>query len=164
MHTTTDTPTGPARVTADQAQTRAFLGGIVTIRLGAEQTGGWLCVHDHEMPRGTATPLHVQPGDDESFLVLSGEIDFHVDGDVVRAGPNDALHIPRGTPHAFQVASPTARLLILGTPAGHERFFLEAGDPVDAPAPPDLERMTVAARNVGVELLGPPPFDAPAGR
>jgi quercetin dioxygenase-like cupin family protein len=64
------------------------------------------------MPRRSATPLHVQPGDDESFLVLSGEIDFYVDGDAVRAGPNDARHIPRGTPHAFQVASPSARLLV----------------------------------------------------
>jgi hypothetical protein len=56
----------------------------------------------------------------------------------------------------------TARLLVLGTPAGHERFFLEAGDPVDAPAAPDLERMTRAARNAGVVILGPPPFDTPA--
>ncbi|MCW3016138.1 MAG: hypothetical protein JWO02_3230 [Solirubrobacterales bacterium] len=61
-------------------------------------------------------------------LPLSGTMEFALPDRTIRAGADDALHIPRGVPHAFRVVSPDgARLLIAGTPAGHERFFLEAG-------------------------------------
>lgn len=169
MDTTRITPTAPAHQPAPSAPSRWFMGGRADIRLSSDQTGGWLCVHDHRLPAGAATPLHVQPDDDESFVVLDGEVLFHIDGTSVSAGVDDALHVPRGVPHAFLVTSPGgARLLIIGSPAGHERFFLAAGDVPDGPglppAPaglPDMARMAAAAAAAGFELLGPPPFAAP---
>lgn len=164
-------PVTPAHRPASAAPVRWFLGGRATIRLSAADTGGWLCIHDHLLPAGAVTPLHVHPDDDESFVVLSGTVRFHVDGRVIDAGPDDALHIGRGTPHAFLVTAPEgARVLIVGTPAGHERFFLAAGDPATGPGmppgppqPPDMGRMAAAAAEAGFEILGPPPFAPPAG-
>lgn len=170
MSTTPMVPTAPAHQPARSAPARWFMGGRVEIRLSADQTAGWLCVHDHRLPPGAATPLHVQPDDDESFLVLEGTVRFHVAGEEIDAGPDDALHVPRGTPHAFLVTSPTpARVLVMGTPAGHDRFFLAAGDapagpgmPPAAPAgPPDMARMAAAAADAGFQILGPPPFAPP---
>ncbi|MFP5451663.1 MAG: cupin domain-containing protein [Thermoleophilia bacterium] len=171
MSTTPMVPTAPAHQPAHSAPARWFMGGRVEIRLSAGQTAGWLCVHDHRLPPGAATPLHVQPDDDESFIVLEGTVRFHLAGEEVDAGADDALHVPRGTPHAFVVTSPDpARLLIVGTPAGHDRFFLAAGDvpnghgmPPAAPAgPSDMARMAAAAADAGFQILGPPPF-APRG-
>jgi quercetin dioxygenase-like cupin family protein len=149
-----------------------FLGGRATVRLTAEQTGGWLCVHDHRLPAGSATPLHVHPDDDESFLILEGTLELVVGTERLTAGADDALHLPRGIPHAFRVTSPGgARVLIVGTPAGHERFFAAAGEPATGPGlpsspagPPDMGRMAAAAELAGFQLLGPPPFSAEAGQ
>ena len=161
MSEPTDTTTAvPVHVPAADADAVAFLGGRIDVRLSSRHTGGWLCVHDDRLPAGSATPLHRQPDDEESFVVLEGEVEFHLDGRRVTARAGDALHVPRGVPHAFKVVSPEgARLLGIGTPAGHERFFAAAGDPLGTPAgPPDMERMRAAAEAAGVELLGPPPF------
>lgn len=155
-----DPMTDTASPVATAPLTLAFMGGEVTLRLTAAHTGGALCVHDHRLPAGAATPLHVQ-ADDEAFFVLEGAFEFVV-GDQRAHAPVDAMAFaPRGVPHAFRVVSPEGgRILIMGAPAGHEQFFIEAGDPVDSPAPLDLERMARAAALTGVELLGPPPFDA----
>jgi quercetin dioxygenase-like cupin family protein len=146
-------------VPAAEAESVAFLGGRVDVRLTGEHTRGWLCIHDSRLPAGTATPLHVHPHDDESFVVLEGSVEYVLDGTRVVAQAGDALHVPRGISHAFRVVSPEgARMLGIGAPAGHERFFALAGDPLDAPLPPDMGRMQAAADAVWFELLGPPPF------
>lgn len=158
--TTADTTDHAIHRPAGDATARSFLGGRTDVRLASADTKGWLCLHDHRLPAGMATPLHVHPDDDESFIVLEGSVEFALPERRILAGVDDALHIPRGVPHAFRVASPDgARLLIIGTPAGHERFFLEAGDPLGTPAgPPDMPRLGAAAAAAGFELLGPPPF------
>jgi quercetin dioxygenase-like cupin family protein len=150
-------------VPAAAANAVAFLGGRVDVRLSGEHTSGWLSVHDSRLPVGTASPLHTHPNDEESFVVLDGSVEYFLDGTCVLAHTGDALHIPRGVPHAFRVVSPAgARMLGISTPAGHERFFGLAGDPLDAPphapGPPDMARMQAAADAAGFELLGPPPF------
>jgi quercetin dioxygenase-like cupin family protein len=154
------TTTAAVHVPAADADAVSFLGGRIDVRLSARHTGGWLCVHDETLPAGSATPLHRQPGDEESFVVLDGVVEFFLDGERVTASAGDALHVPRGIPHAFRVVSPEgARLLGIGTPAGHEQFFALAGDPLGTAAgPPDMARMQAAADAAGVELLGPPPF------
>jgi mannose-6-phosphate isomerase-like protein (cupin superfamily) len=156
------TTNAPIHRSASDAEARWFLGGRADIRLTSADTAGWLCLHDHRLPHGSATPLHVHPDDDESFLVLEGSLELAFGDERVVAGPDDALHVPRGVEHAFRVVSPEgARVIIVGTPAGHERFFLAAGDPIDGPAPegpPDLERLSAAAAAAGFQLLGPPPF------
>jgi hypothetical protein len=109
-----------------------------------------------------ATPLHRQPADDETFVVLEGELRFFLgDSAPVEAGPGTTVHVPAGAPHAFAVASESARLLVLTTP-NHEAFFRAAGEPASAralppDAPPDMAKVGAAAERFGVEILGPPP-------
>lgn len=69
---------------------------------------------------------------------------------------------PRGIPHSFRVESETARFLGLSTPAGHERFFREAGQPaLERMIPVDVEvdhaRLEEVCARHQVEILGPPP-------
>lgn len=47
--------------------------------------------------------------------------------------------------HAFCVESPTARMLVVSTPGGFEKFFFETGEPAAALA------------EHGVAVVGPPP-------
>jgi quercetin dioxygenase-like cupin family protein len=142
-----------------------FLGGRMTVLLDGAETGGRTAVVRQELPAGLATPLHRQPGDDETFLVLEGEIELWVEGALSRAGAGEAVSVARGVRHAFRVSSPEgAHVVSFGAPAGHERFFALAGDPAVSDEPPvgalDMEKMGAAAAAAGVELLGPPPFGA----
>jgi hypothetical protein len=69
---------------------------------------------------------------------------------------------PRRIPHTLTVDSPTARWLVLSTPAGFERFVERLGAPADALEPPsephavDPEVVAQAAAEHGIEILGPP--------
>jgi quercetin dioxygenase-like cupin family protein len=139
-----------------------FFGGLVTVKASAEQSGAGFALTEQSFPKGMATPLHRQPEDDESFYVLEGELTFYLeDGRPMPAAAGSFLHVPAGVAHAFQVDSETARILNITT-AQHERFFRATSDPAQArtlppEAPPDMERIMAAAREHGVEILGPPP-------
>ena len=139
-----------------------FFGMLLLLKATAEQTGGRFCLNEQRGRRGVNTPLHRQPADDETFVVLEGELHFFLgDGLPISAGPGATVHVPAGAPHAFAVASEEARWLNLTTP-NHEAFFRAAGEsapervlPPDAP--PDMAKVGAAAEQFGVEILGPPP-------
>jgi quercetin dioxygenase-like cupin family protein len=139
-----------------------FFGTLLLLKTTAEQTSGRFCLCEQRARRGMATPLHRQPADDETFVVLEGELQFFLgDGTPVTAEPGTTVHVPAGAPHAFAVSSEAARLLVLTTP-NHEAFFRAAGEPAPEPvlppeAPPDMAKVGEAAARFGVEILGPPP-------
>ena len=139
-----------------------FFGTLLLFKATAEQTGGRLCLANQRGRRGVATPLHRQPADDETFVVLEGELRFSLDGQgPVVAGPGATVHVPAGAPHAFAVTSEAARWLDLTTP-NHEAFFRAAGEPalgrtLPPDIPPDMAKVGAAAGQFGVEILGPPP-------
>jgi quercetin dioxygenase-like cupin family protein len=142
-------------------------GGIWTMKASAAQTGGAFTLFEDSMVRGKATPLHLHPNEDETFYVLEGELRLHVDGEDHTLGEQGTAMVPRGVPHAFLVTSETARVLCLQTPGTGEGFYREVSEPVGADAdpgrPPDFDRLRAAAANhASIELLGPPPFAAPA--
>jgi mannose-6-phosphate isomerase-like protein (cupin superfamily) len=138
----------------------------MTVLLDGAGSDGRAAIVRHELPAGLATPLHAQPGDDEGFVVLEGEIELWVEGELRRAAAGDAIWVPRGTRHAFRVVSREgAHVISFGSPAGHDRFFALGGHPVagagEPPAgPPDTEKLGAAAAAAGFELLGSPPFEA----
>ncbi|WP_314178424.1 cupin domain-containing protein [Streptomyces winkii] len=141
-----------------QAATR-LMSSLVRIRAGGEHTAGAFALLDHQAERGYAAPQHVHEHEDETFFVLDGSVRFLVGDDDYTAGPGVVAVLPRGIPHSLVVTSPTARLLNLVTPAGFERFVLEAGTPLEAPAgaPPGIETLTALGARFGIEIIGPPP-------
>jgi quercetin dioxygenase-like cupin family protein len=141
-------------------------GGLWTMKATAEETDGAFILFEDRMPRGKTTPLHIHPHEDETFIVLEGEILVHVEGTEHRVGPGGVSVVPRGTRHAFLVTSEMARILALQTPGSAEAFYRDASEPstdeTDAERPPDWGSLRAAAeRNTRcIEILGPPPFEA----
>ena len=82
-------------------------------------------------------PMHVPPGGgppphrhdtEESFTVLTGEIEatFRGKKSIVRAG--ETVNIPANAPHSFTNGSrQPARLLCICAPAGQDELFLAIG-------------------------------------
>ena len=154
----------PYALGSEDGEALWFFGMLVTVKATTEQTGGRFLLVEELAPRGTATPLHVHPEEDESFHVLEGEMTFYLeDGQPIPASAGSFVHIPKGyVPHAFRVDSETARFLVLTGPA-HERFIRAAAEPAQArtlppaEAPVDMEKVLTAARANGIEVVGPPP-------
>jgi quercetin dioxygenase-like cupin family protein len=143
-----------------------FDGGVLTFKATGADTAGALLLLEVLQPEGKAPPLHAHPEADETFYVLEGELLVHIDGTEQSARKGGVLLVPRGTPHSFVVISQTARIVLAFTPASAimEDFVRRAGqpaaDPTLTPPPPDAERYQAAAERAGLEVLGPPPFEA----
>src|SRR6266567_4553236 len=153
---------------AEDGERRWFLGGGLHIwKATSEDTGGAFLLFEDRVGHGKVTPLHLHPDSDETMIVLEGEILMHLDGEqhAVRAG--GVASAPRGVPHAFKVSGAGgARLLCLHTPGCCQAFYRDASEPVPdgdrrgtGAGPVDMGRVQAsAAKNGGIEILGPPPF------
>lgn len=139
-----------------------WIDSRVDVKLTAEETGGHAGTWLWTAVGGATSPLHVHHHEDEQFLVLDGSASFAVGDDRVDAGAGDLVVLPRDVPHAYVVTSPTARLLGSVTPGGFEAFFTRLGTPVVAGEPaapaPTPPQMAAVGAQLGVEILGPPPF------
>ena len=139
-----------------------FNGALVSLKSAGEWSDGRFVFAEIALPRGRATGLHTDPSD-ETFYVLEGEILFHLDGEEHQAGAGETVQIRRGVPHAFTALTETARFLYFNVPGTHDHLFREGGFPATdrdfatAP-PPDHERTLAAAKAIGVDFIGPPPF------
>ena len=143
-------------------------GGVLTWKASSDETGGTLMLFEDHMSKGKTTPLHVHANEDEALYVLEGEILVHIDGKNHRLGPRGFAFAPRGAPHAFLVTSPEARVLCLETPGSAEAFYRGASEPAADDTDPsravDFARVREAAeRSGGMQILGPPPFQATDG-
>jgi quercetin dioxygenase-like cupin family protein len=156
-------PTAPAILSEEEQQAVWFMGALVRVRVHGSSTAGTFAVKEHNGERGYGSPLHRHLNDDETFLVLDGELRVEVDGVTKSAGAGAAAILPRRLTHAFVVTSPQARFLTIHTPAGFEEFTIRAGEPAvsfDAPPkvlPPEPAALAAMAAEYGVEILGPRP-------
>jgi quercetin dioxygenase-like cupin family protein len=144
-----------------------MLGTVVVSRLaGGDQTAGALALLELTGSPGSGPGPHLDPWR-ESFYIVDGELTFRVEQDgavrTIVAGPGDALSIPPRAGHAFSVTSGRpARYLILGTPAGIETFFADAGEPAAGAQLPrdarsfDRDRLLAAFARHGLT-----PYDFP---
>ena len=168
MDTTTGSEASVVARGRDGGEPLWFFGELATILLAGEETAERFALVEHRSPQGMSPPWHVQPGDDETFHVLDGEITFWADDPdqpLCVAGPGSVVCVPRGTPHSFRIESEQAHFLSFHTPAGHEHFYRAAGDAAPTrtlppSAVPDIPRAQAAGQSHGVEFLGPPPGQA----
>lgn len=141
------------------------VGDRYTIKASGEETGGAYALVEVLVPPGGGPPPHVHRREDEAFYVLEGELAFHVDGRDIAAGAGSWVTLARGSLHLFKnVGDKPARILIVVTPAGLERYFLEVGRPAGegdgesiSPTPEDIEKLLAFAPQYGIEIRVPEP-------
>jgi quercetin dioxygenase-like cupin family protein len=152
---------GAALVPAGHGPTTWFDGNVYTVKADAATTNGGLSVLESSILPGSGPPLHTHTREDEAFYVLSGQLEFQVGDERFAARAGDFVFVPRGTPHRFENAGAhVAHTIFVYTPAGFEKFFLEAGEPAvpGAPVPKwgpaEFERATTMAAHLGWEGPG----------
>ncbi len=140
-----------------------FNGGFGLLKATGDQTEGRFAVLELLAPKGFASPLHIHRGEDELFVVLSGEVRVRHGEAVIEAVAGSLVYGPRGVAHAFHVDSAEARLLLFFGPAGVEGFFREGGKPaMFLGLPPageqflDKQALKEIAGRYNQEFVGPP--------
>src|SRR3954464_11078803 len=99
------------------------VGGPLTFKVRGHQTGGALTALENVIPPGEGPPLHTHAEEDEFWWVIEGELRFTLGEERKSARAGTFVFVPRGTPHNFQnVGKEDARILVMFTPAGMERF------------------------------------------
>jgi mannose-6-phosphate isomerase-like protein (cupin superfamily) len=143
---------------AGQKQALDVLGMPLTMLCEARDTGGAWSLFEEDVPLGMGPPPHRHDWD-EAYYILSGEIDFEVDGQPIRSGAGDFNYFPRGTVHAFKGASESpTRVLIFAAPAHGSEFFQELSREIRN-LPEDASKIPEIGRRHGVEFM-PPPAEA----
>lgn len=136
-------------------------GALFRIKGRQDTTGGALGLVEANFWAGMGTPLHVHHREDEAFYILDGEIRFRRGEDEFVAGAGEFVFGPREVPHCFKVLEGGARALVLISPGGLERMFVEGGIPVRDPAEAptrdyDLEHARALSIKYGFDVVGPP--------
>ena len=141
----------------------AVVGDVYRFLATGDDTGGKYATFEAVVPPGGGPPPHVHSREEESFLVLEGEITFTVNGERFVATAGAFANMPVGVPHTFKNESDRpARMVVSVVPAGLEKMFFEVGvelapgEPGGPPSPAEIERLLAAAPRYGIELRLPP--------
>ncbi|MGZ4595140.1 MAG: cupin domain-containing protein [Actinomycetes bacterium] len=133
-------------------------GGPATFKARTQDTNGTFTALENVIGPGQGPPLHLHAREDEMYYILDGHLRFKADGSLLDAPTGSFVFIPRNTAHCFQnVGGGPARILVMFTPAGMERFFEE--NAALAPGPdgsPDAEAYRAVAHGAWMQVLGPP--------
>ncbi len=146
------------RVATGEGQTWDVLGERVTCKAASEHTGGAYSLFEVVSPPQGGAPLHIHHGEDEAFYVLEGELLVQAGEQTFPATAGAFVQFPKGMVHTYKnVGAGPAKLLVVVSPGGHERFF-EAMSQVAVPAggPPDMGEVMAVAQRFNLEVVGPP--------
>jgi len=89
---------------------------------------------------GFDTGAHYHTKIEETFYVLEGELNLRCGERVVRAGPGTRAFVPPGVVHSFgNSGSDPARILMIASPPGHEKYFDELAELVSKGGSSDPE-------------------------
>jgi quercetin dioxygenase-like cupin family protein len=151
---------GAVLVRSGEGQTLRW-GPQTTIRIiaGSSSTNGSFSLVEATEPPGGGPPLHVHHGEAEAFYILEGTVELTCGPEKVTAHAGDFVYTPRDVPHKYTVAGHApARVLMLFSRPGFEKFFAEGGSPLEqaAGAPPNPEGFRRLVEKYDMELLETP--------
>ena len=104
------------------------------VLLRSEESDGHVAVVD--LGGGGRPPLH-RHDFDETFYLLEGELTFQLGDDVFTCRAGELAFAPRGVPHTYaNLSGAPARVLLVITPAGFERYFDRIAARITGTEPP----------------------------
>jgi quercetin dioxygenase-like cupin family protein len=133
-----------------------WLGGTFRILLTPAETEGRLGMFEAVVPPGFGPPRHIHSNEDETVLILKGEVRYWLAGEIFERRAGDVVFLPRGKEHTFKIIGETpARLIGIVTPGGFEAFFPTVAKRKISP-PEDAAQFAAIAASFGSEFTGPP--------
>lgn len=128
------------------------LGMPLRFLCDSRETGGAWSLFEEQVPHGMGPPPHKHDWD-EAYYILDGEVDFEIDGQLVKSRGGDFNYLPRNTVHAFKGGSVSpARVLIFAAPAHASEFFEEVNREVRT-LPEDLAKVPEIGERHGIHFM-----------
>jgi quercetin dioxygenase-like cupin family protein len=120
------------------------------VLLRGEESDGQVAIVD--LSGGGRPPLHHHDFD-EAFYVLEGELTFQLGEDVFTRSAGELAFAPRGVAHTYaNLSGAPARVLLVITPAGFERYFDQIAARISGSEPPPEAAKPIPE----VVTVGPP--------
>jgi quercetin dioxygenase-like cupin family protein len=142
-----------------------FFDTLVRIRVAAEDATDGIAVLEHLLPHGDSPPAHIHHAEDEIFYILDGVFRFQLAENQFEVRKGETVIAPRGVPHTYRVESSYGGRCLTVTSGGFERFVRaisrqatreDLPEPAEAPTAESMRAIVEAARNCGIEFVGPP--------
>jgi quercetin dioxygenase-like cupin family protein len=106
------------------------------------------------LPPGTFVPPHIHPTQHEYLYILSGTLDFWLDGETKPAVVGDTVRLAKGIPHGiYNNSQETAEALFWVAPT---RSLFELFEGIHALEPQTGETVAALAAQHEVDFLPPP--------
>ena len=140
-------------VLAPGSEELIWMGERTLLKVTGEMTNGLYSIAEVFATPDGMVPLHVHNREDEAFYLLEGDLTVQVGDARYDAHPGSLVFGPKGVAHRYWVKSPTARLLMIFSPAGFEGFIRATSGP-EGPLEIDLDKVLAAAAEYGTEVLG----------
>jgi mannose-6-phosphate isomerase-like protein (cupin superfamily) len=154
------TTSGAVVVRSGEGQTlRWGPAGRVRIIAGASTTHNSFSIVEATEGPGSGAPLHIHHREAEGFYILDGAIELTCGSEKVVAHAGDFVCAPKDVPHKYVVlGDKAARVLLLFSRPGFEKFFAEGGAPIGEPpaGPPNPDVFRRLVEKYDLELLEAP--------
>ncbi len=108
-------------------------------------------------PNVPGPPPHYHEKYHETFLIIEGEMDFIIDGNLKKVKAGESIDIPQKTLHTFKNSGDkSCKWVNIHSPAGFADFFMEYG--IDE-SEPDAMQKSVAPEIIQQVLEKAPDYD-----
>jgi len=118
-------PIQPFSFAPGEGQILLAPGLQVTVKVRKGDVQSAYSLLEYKLSPGLKGPaVHYHSRSEETFYVLSGQVRFLVNGEIVEGVPGTVVCIPRGTHHTFSNPSDQpATMLSIFSPGGFEEYF-----------------------------------------
>lgn len=98
-------------------------GAQATVNLSAVHSEGRMSIQDEIWPAGFSVPAHFHKKHAEVFYLLTGKLQWTVNGETHEMGAGDLVYIPPNAVHSVKVlGTDPVRTLMLYEPGGYEEY------------------------------------------
>jgi mannose-6-phosphate isomerase-like protein (cupin superfamily) len=120
-----------------QGRVVSLRGTKVKFTVESTHAQGASCT-EWEAAAGFDTGLHVHERLEETWYVLSGELEFQLEEETFVAAAGASVFVPPRVAHSFANRSEVpAKFLLITSPPGHDRYFDELAAILADDGPPD---------------------------
>lgn len=151
LHQPSSTKAQPKILASGAGEAQPLLTHTITWKITTSDTDGQYAMFEMLDRAGGGAPVHSHPWE-ETFYILTGELEILIEGDREVCGAGAVVHIPANAVHSFQVVSPVAQALVIMAPGNAEAFYREASAKLTT-LPPDMLVMKEIADKYNLQLL-----------
>jgi quercetin dioxygenase-like cupin family protein len=149
----------PMLTNRDKKNSWWYIGHLMSLLVTSKETGGRYALLRATERRGLEPPPHTHTREDETFLILKGEVVYTVGNQTFSAKEGDVMFLPKNIQHSFKIQTEKLETLILLNPGGLENYFVEMSKPAEElqlppmpQGPPDIKKLIATAAKYGVKF------------